>query len=89
MNVYCAEANISLRARAAQNWLFRSGLEADLCVAPRLRCTDNLRRAHTCQPHLQPADVAADVLRGRSAKGLDEAFVAGVERVHVLDVIAA
>ena len=65
------------------------GLEADLWAHPKLRYADNLRRAHARQPHLQPADVAAEVLRGRSAEWLDELFVAGVERVHVLDVIAA
>ncbi len=67
----------------------RSGLEADLWAHPKLRYADNLRRAHARQLHLQPADVAAEVLRGRSAEWLDELFVAGVERVHVLDVIAA
>ena len=67
----------------------KNGLQADLCATPGSRCTDNLRRVHARQPHFQPADVAAEVLRGWSAEGLDEPFVAGVERVHVLNVIAA
>lgn len=54
-----------------------------------LRGTHNVRRSHPRQPHLQPPDVAVEVLRGRSAEGLDELVVAGVQRVHVLDVIAA
>lgn len=57
----------------------------DIC----LRCADNLHRAHTCPPHLQPADVSAKVLRGWSVEGLDELFVVGMELVYVLDVIAA
>jgi hypothetical protein len=34
-----------------------NGLEEDLFATPGSRCADNLRWAHTRQPHLQPADV--------------------------------
>src|SRR6056297_2536291 len=59
------------------------------CATPGLRGGDNLRRGHTRQPHLQPTDVAVEVLCRRSAERLDEPAIAGVERVHILDVIAA
>ena len=44
---------------------------------------------HSCQSCLQPPNAAAQVLRGRSAEGLDEPLLAGMELVHVLDVIAS
>ena len=64
-------------------------LEADLCATFNLRSTDDLRRAPTRQPHLRPADLAAEVLSHRSAQGLHEPLVACMERVHILDVVAA
>lgn len=50
---------------------------------------DHIRGLHPCQPHLQPPDVAVEVFRGRPAKRLDELTTMGVDRVHILDVIAA
>ena len=63
------------------------GSEQTSAEKPALRCADNVCHAHPSHPNLQLTDVAIQVLRGRSAEWLDELVVAGVERVHVLDVI--
>jgi hypothetical protein len=44
-------------------------------------CPDNLRWPQSSKPHLQPADVAIEVLCIRATEWLDKPAVAGVERV--------
>jgi hypothetical protein len=50
---------------------------------------NDVSRLKFCQSHLQPADVAVKVLCGRATEWSGEGSVAGVERVHSLDVITA
>jgi len=75
----------SIRAKAT----FALGSKQTSAATPNLRCANNLCRQHSCQPHLQPSDVAVEVLRSWPTKGLDELAVACVQRVDVLDVVAA
>ena len=56
---------------------------------PRLRRTYDLGRSNPRKLYFQPPNVAVKVLRRGTAEGPDEHVIERVERVHVLNVIAA